>query len=113
MNNEEKQAIKNCNLLLNGDITLHIIDDDGGTAYAGTVNKLYNKDLETVLNLIEKQQKVIDEMAECIYKTIDMFQMLDIAKSINYDLEKVFNGLEDEEVLNIIKEYFKKKVEGN
>lgn len=74
MTDEEKEAIKSCNLLLNGDITLHILDDDGGTAYAGAVNKLYNEDLETVLNLIktqqeeiEKKDKIIDEMAEQIY----------------------------------------------
>lgn len=74
MTDEEKEAIKSCNLLLNGDITLHILDDDGGTAYAGEVNKLYNEDLETVLNLIktqqeeiEKKDKIIDEMAEQIY----------------------------------------------
>ncbi len=60
MNEEEIKAIKMCRLLLNGDITLHIIDDDGGTAYAGTVNKTYNDDLETVLNLIEKQKAEIE-----------------------------------------------------
>lgn len=60
MNDKEEKAIGMCRLLLNGDITLHIIDDDGGTAYAGTVNKTYNDDLETVLNLIEKQKAEIE-----------------------------------------------------
>ena len=59
MTEEEKKAIGQCNLLLNGEITLHIIDDDGGTAYYGVVNKDYNKDLEIVLNLIQKQDKII------------------------------------------------------
>ena len=61
---EERKAIKMCRLLLNGDITLHVLDDDGGTAYAGTVNKEYNKDLETVLNLVEKQEKEIEYWKE-------------------------------------------------
>ena len=69
------------------------------------------KAIETILNLIEKKDKIIDEMAIHIYKNIDILQMLDIAKNINYDLEKVFNGLEDKEVLNILKEYFIKLVE--
>lgn len=62
MSEEEKKAIKQVSLLLAGDISLHIIDDDGGTAYAGTVNKLYNDDLQTVLNLIEKQNKRIEKL---------------------------------------------------
>ena len=64
MSEEEKKAIGQCKLLLNGDITLHIIDDDGGTACYGTVNKQYNEDLETVLNLIEKQQKELNAEKE-------------------------------------------------
>lgn len=71
MTDREKESIKFCNLLLNGDITLHILDDDGGTAYSGVVNKSYNEDLQTVLNLVNKQQaelekksKIIDKMAE-------------------------------------------------
>lgn len=61
MTDKEKEAIKSCNLLLNGDITLHIIDDDGGTAYAGEVNKLYNEDLKTVLSLVQTQQEDIED----------------------------------------------------
>ena len=75
MNDKEKKAIGMCRLLLNGDITLHVIDDDGGTAYAGTVNKTYNDDLETILNLIEnqkaeleKKEAIINEMAKTINK---------------------------------------------
>lgn len=58
MSEEERKAIGQCKLLLAGDITLHILDDDGGTAYTGIVNKEYNKDLETVLNLIEKLENM-------------------------------------------------------
>lgn len=75
MNDKEKKAIGMCRLLLNGDITLHVIDDDGGTAYAGTVNKTYNDDLETILNLIEnqkaeleKKEAIINEMAKRLAK---------------------------------------------
>lgn len=79
---EEKDAIEQCKLLLSGNIYLHIIDeDDGGTAYAGIVNKVYNKDLEIVLNLIEKQQKVanlqektIQLMAELIFNHSNSFE---------------------------------------
>lgn len=71
MSEEEKKAIKMCRLLLNGDITLHVIDDDGGTAYAGSVNKTYNDDLETVLNLIEKQQTKIKLLEDDLYNAND------------------------------------------
>lgn len=70
MRKEEQQAINQCRLLLNGDITVHIIDDDGGTAYYGTVNKQYNNDLETVLNLVEQQErelKIKDEYLQLIH----------------------------------------------
>lgn len=55
---EVEEAIKNCNMLLAGDITLHIIDDDGGTAYAGEVNKTYNDDLKTALSYIETLEQL-------------------------------------------------------
>ena len=57
MSKEVEEAIKSCNLLLNGDIMLHTLDDDGGTAYSGVVNKLYNKDIETVLNYIKELEE--------------------------------------------------------
>lgn len=56
---EVEEAIKNCNVLLAGDITVHIIDNDGGTAYTGEVNKTYNDDLKTVLAYIEQLEKKI------------------------------------------------------
>ena len=64
MNEKEKKAIENCRLLLMGDITVHIQNEDGATDYYGEVNKLYNEDLETVLNLIEKQQAEIESLEQ-------------------------------------------------
>ena len=91
MNDKEKKAIGMCRLLLNGDITLHVIDDDGGTAYAGTVNKTYNDDLETILNLIEnqkaeleKKEAIINEMA----KTINKEYYKDIIENYTKKVEK-------------------------
>ena len=91
MNDKEKNAIGMCRLLLNGDITLHVIDDDGGTAYAGTVNKTYNDDLETILNLIEnqkaeleKKEAIINEMA----KTINKEYYKDIIENYTKKVEK-------------------------
>ena len=43
---------------------LHTLDDDGGTAYSGVVNKLYNKDLETVLNYIKELEKGITRLKD-------------------------------------------------
>ena len=108
MNDKEKNAIGMCRLLLNGDITLHVIDDDGGTAYAGTVNKTYNDDLETILNLIEnqkaeleKKEAIINEMAKHIHLSGDY-------ECLNKECEDDGN-IDCEEC---IKEYFTKKVEG-
>ena len=62
LSEEEKKAISQCRLLLEGEITLHVIGDDGGTDYCGKVNKAYNEDLKTVLNLVENQQKEIKDL---------------------------------------------------
>ena len=133
MTDNEIRAIKSCKLLLNGDITLHIIDDDGGTAYAGTVNKLYNEDLETVLNLIQTQQeeieqsnKVIDKRNEEKLKLVEMCLKKDkiINNSIN-EIEKIRQYFSEDlqvefiRILEILKdkksnrlvEYFIHKVE--
>ena len=67
MTDKENKALRMCYLLTEGDIYLHVIDeDDGGTSYTGIVNKNYNEDLETVLNLVKKQDKIIDLMADRI-----------------------------------------------
>lgn len=69
MTDKENKALRMCYLLTEGDIYLHVIDeDDGGTSYTGIVNKNYNEDLETVLNLAKKQDKIIDEVLEKIFK---------------------------------------------
>ena len=74
LSEEEKKAISQCTLLLNGDITLHVIDDDdGGTAYCGAVNKEYNQDLRTVLNLVEKQNRIIDNAINEVEKVRQYF----------------------------------------
>ena len=73
MNKIEKKAISQCKLLLNGDISLHVIDDDGGTAYCGAVNKEYNQDLRTVLNLVEKQNRIIDNAINEVEKVRQYF----------------------------------------
>ena len=98
---EERKAIGQCKLLLAGDITLHILDDDGGTAYAGIVNKEYNKDLETVLNLIETQNKMIDYM-------IKKYVECPFTNEMNFtcdECDEKNKGTCDE----IIKEYFRNK----
>ena len=66
LSEEEKNAISQCRLLLEGEITLHVIGDDGGTDYCGKVNKAYNEDLKTVLNLVENHQKKINKAIEYI-----------------------------------------------
>lgn len=96
LSEEEKKAIGQCKLLLNGDITLHVIDeDDGGTAYCGVVNKLYNKDLEIVLNLIEKQQAEIEKKDKIIYEIAKAFKQDDI-RSTDEIIEYFTNKVEEE-----------------
>ena len=58
---------------------------------------------------MREQEKIIELMADKIYKTTDTLNMLDIGKEINYDLEKLFNGIDETEALKIIIDYFKKK----
>lgn len=85
MTEEEEKAIKNCKLLLNGDISLHILDDDGGTAYAGEVNKLYNDDLDTVIQALEqriKNQKIYAEEYEKVTKQLNCEVKDNLEKSI-------------------------------
>lgn len=108
MTDREKEALENItNQLKNGYIDISdMYPDEFEFNIIKEAIDLYKKKEE-----LEKQSKIINLMAENIYKNIDMLQMLDIAKETNYDLEKVFNGLEDEKVLSIIKQYFEKKIE--
>ena len=64
---EVEKAIKYCNLLLAGDITVHIKNEYGETEYAGDVDKQYNEDLKTLLDYIEKLEYQIqeNEIKEC------------------------------------------------
>lgn len=59
---------------------------------------------------LKEQEKLIELMAEYIYNKSDTLSMLDIFKELDYDLQKLFNGIEDKEVIKIIIEFFKKKV---
>ena len=61
---------------------------------------------------LEKKKKIIDLMAQDKYENVDVEQMADIGHEIGYDLAKLFSGIPDEEVLNIIKQYFENKVKG-
>lgn len=64
-----------------------------------TANATIERTIKTVLNLIQKQSKIIDKMAEEILK-------IDTAKSkFEYDHAKVWDTEKG------IKEYFKKEVE--
>lgn len=101
---------------------------------------VYISDLETILNLIQSQQKlinlnneaeialnnriidleeklknkdkIINEMAEWIYEYITIEQILNISYEEGINMKKMLSGLADEEVTTILKQYFEKKVEG-
>jgi len=66
---------------------------------------------EMLKSELEKKDKIIDKMAELIYKKIDMLEMGDMAKEINYSLEELYSGIEDEEAIKIIKNSFTNLVE--
>lgn len=71
------------------------------------------KEQEKVIEQMQaEQEKMIELMANKIYKISDTLNMLDMGKEINYDLEKLFNGIDDKEALQIIIDYFKKKAKG-
>ncbi|MBO5143594.1 MAG: hypothetical protein J6C46_11515 [Clostridia bacterium] len=67
-------------------------------------------DYEEMFAELQEQEKLIELMAEYIYNKSDTLSMLDIFKELDYDLQKLFNGIEDKEVIKIIIEFFKKKV---
>ena len=80
-----------------------------GTIYKTTE---LNPAIENLINKYKEQEKMIELMAENIYNTSDTLKMLDIGKEINYDLEKLFNGIDDNEAIKIIIDYFRKKAKG-
>lgn len=59
---------------------------------------------------IEKKDKIIDEMAKDKYENISILEMAKIGQELQYDPAKMFNGITDEEAINIIKQYFESKV---
>lgn len=67
--------------------------------------------IENLLSRLKIAERMNDVLADKVYRHIDMMNMLDVGKEIDYDLEKLFNGLDDEEVIKIIKEWARKKVE--
>lgn len=77
-----------------------------------TTNKELEEKAAELCRKNAEQQKMIELMADKIYKTTDTLNMLDIGKEINYDLEKLFNGIDDTEAIKIIIDYFRKKAKG-
>ena len=67
--------------------------------------------IENLLSRLKTVERMNDVLADKVYRHIDMMNMLDVGKEIDYDLEKIFNGLDDEEVIKIIKEWARKNVE--
>lgn len=71
----------------------------------------YKNDYLNVIEDLKKKDKQIDLMAEDKYENINMIQMANIGKEVNYDPTKLFNGIPDEEAIKIIKQYYEKKAE--
>lgn len=71
------------------------------------ISSRYSKAIEVALNLIQKQEKIIDKMAEFLEDelTIDEF-----CNKENCYADEYING-HCQKCLNCIKEYFKKEVE--
>lgn len=94
MSEEEKEAIKNAKEVLK--LTTYLAD-------------IGHKDLEILLNLIEKQEKVIDEVIKCVllHKTFSTFVCKDV--SVN-DCNKYRDS---GGCNNCIKQYFYRKEEKN
>lgn len=72
-----------------------------------------NKIIDLIKAELEEKNKMIDLMAQDKYENVDMYQMADIGYEIGYDLAKLFSGIPDEEVLNIIKQYFEGRAKGD
>jgi len=106
MTEEEKKAIE----YFNKRLTIEKYTKNIGTP-------VYIKDIETILNLINKQQKetekknkMIDEMAEHIVSSAIVD---DTVCAIKCDCETdIFEDCTHEKMLNCTKQYFENKVEG-
>lgn len=72
-----------------------------------------NKIIDLIKAELEEKNKMIDLMAQDKYENVDMYQMADIGYEIGYDLARLFSGIPDEEVLNIIKQYFEGRAKGD
>lgn len=98
MNKEEKEAIEFFEKSFKKKIPPYWYDD--------TISNIEEK-IKTILNLIQKQSKIIDKMAEFLEDelTIDEF-----CNKENCYADEYING-HCQKCLNCIKEYFKKEVE--
>lgn len=72
---------------------------------------LYKNEFIKLNKEIEKKDKIINLMAENKYENISMLEMAKIGQAINYDPQKLFRGITDEEAINCIKQYFERKIE--
>lgn len=107
MNGEEKELIKEFKEELNED--LKDIENVNDTFLMVTMHNI-----EIIVNLIEKQEKVIDEMSEVIHLESDY------GCSLTYCPAELENGILNfdkcnyhKDCLKCVKEYFYKEVENN
>ena len=87
MTEEEKEAIRKCKKAIKLDKLIRANDDKA----------LFRNTLQLLLNLIKKQEKIIDEMADNIFNIIDYGTFID-------DIEDLENETK-------VKQYFYRKAE--
>ena len=73
-------------------------------------NKTLKQTNKSYKGMLNKQNKIIYEMAKEMYSNISMLEMAKIGQAIDYDPRKMFAGISDEEAIGCIKQYFEKKV---
>lgn len=107
MNKEEKEAIEKIKILAIGDFITWFNTD-------GCIEMEISA--KTILNLIQKQEKIIDAMSIEIYNYANL-GMLKICPAEqdngNYNLNLCKMNLAERNCILCIKEYFKKEVEEN
>ena len=103
MNEEEKKVIEELKIIRNS-----AIGSNFGT-YCYKLSEKERKTIQTTLNLIEKQDKMIDLMAEYI----DGHTYRDDECGCELEYEKGVYCEENEYCKSCIKEYFRKKVEND
>lgn len=103
MTGEQEKAIDDLRFFYQGEYITREMEESAKVV----LEMLEEKDKE-----IEELEKQIELMAKDKYENLNVEQMADIGHEIGYDLEKLFSGIPDEEVLNIIKQYFENKAKG-